>query len=360
MLRIVTPACLAWASPWALAQTPAEGSVTLYGVVDAYVGAINSNGHTTKNVDSGGLQVSRFGVNGAEALGGGTKAVFRLEGGFNTNNGTPSATGKLFGRQSYVGFSNPTYGEFRIGQQNSVFFNYLGRIAAFYGGTFGAGLGTQSGYNFRNNNELSYITPRIHGFRLDSRYALGENWRHEKAGRVWQLALDYDDGPFYFLAAHVNNTIVPANDNAYRGTRNRQTALGGSYTFDPFVVYLGYFKNKQTDRAIDKDLYSVSLAWHVTEADQVSVGYTYIDASADTGNVNTAHPGRTHANHYGLAYLHRMSKRTTLYASAAWIDNGDGAQYAIGAAQAPNENWRNRPDAGSSTKGIQLGIRHLF
>ena len=360
MLRIVTPVTFAFLTGPAFAQSAGTSSVTLYGVVDAYVGAINSNGETTKGADSGGLQVSRFGMHGAEALGGGTRAVFRLEGGYNTNNGTSSVAGQMFARQSFVGFSNPEYGEVRLGKQNSVFFNMLGRTAAFYGGTFGAGLGTQSGYNFRNNNEISYVTPRWAGWRADTRYAFGDSYRHSKAGRVWQAALDYDAGPYYFLVAHVDNTLAPVNDAAYIGTRNRQTAIGGAYTFQPFTIYLGYFNNKQSDRSIDKDLYSLSVAWYMTATDQLSLGWTYIDASADAANIAPGYSRATHANHFGAMYLHHVSKRTTLYAAGAWIDNSDGARYAIGAAQAPNEYWRNRPEAGSATKGVQVGIRHMF
>nr|WP_255593041.1 porin [Bordetella sp. BOR01] len=355
-MRFGASVCLAGAAAPALAD-----NVTLYGVVDSYIGAINSSGRTEKSVDSGGLQVSRFGLMGSEDLGGGTRAVFRLEGGFNTNNGNASVAGQMFGRQAWVGFANNDWGEFRIGKQNSVFFNMLGKIAAFYGGTFGAGLGTQSGYNFRNNNDISYSSPRWHGWRLETHYALGDSYRHSQAGRVWQAAIEYQNGPYYFLAAHVDNTLPGATDDLYDGTRNRQTAIGGSYDFDPVTVYLGYFKNEQTDGSIDKDLYSISVAFDLTAADQLSLGWTYIDVKADNANTDpSTFGGSSHANHYGIMYLHRLSKRTTLYAAGAWIDNGEGLRYAIGAAQAPSADWRNRPLAGDATRGVQFGIRHVF
>ncbi|ARP94123.1 porin [Bordetella genomosp. 13] len=341
-------------------RATAADIVTLYGIVDSYVGAIHSNGDTTKSLDSGGLQVSRFGMQGSESLGDGWRTVFRLEGGFNTSNGTASVNGQIFGRETYVGFSHAEYGELRLGKQNSVFFNMLGRTAAFYGGTFAAGLGTESGYNFRNNNEVSYMTPRWAGLRLHTRYAFGDRMDTSRAGRVWQLAVDYEKGPWYFLVAHVNNTLAPVGDAPFMNVKNRQTTVGGAYTLNPFTFYLSYFKNEQTDGAIDKDLYSVSVAWHLSSADQLSVGYTYIDAQADTGNVAAGHRGGTHANHYGVMYLHRLSKRTTLYAAGAWIDNAAGGQYAIGAAQAPRVDWRNRPDPGTDTRGVQVGIRHTF
>src|SRR5690625_7914292 len=108
-------------------------------------------------MDSGGLQSSRFGLRGSEKLSGKSAITYTLEGGFNTNDGTQAVAGSIFNRQTWIGYRNEKIGEFRLGNQNSVFFNMLGRTAAFYGGTFGAGLGTMSGYHFRSNNDLSYI-----------------------------------------------------------------------------------------------------------------------------------------------------------------------------------------------------------
>jgi predicted porin len=45
------------------------------------------------------MQGSRWGVFGTEDLGGGLKAVFRLESGFDVNNGSMSQGSRLFGRQ---------------------------------------------------------------------------------------------------------------------------------------------------------------------------------------------------------------------------------------------------------------------
>ena len=74
----------------------AQTSVNLYGIVDVGLRAADGlaannaptpPGHTTA-VTSGINQTSRWGIRGQEALGGGWKAVFRLEGGMNADTGT--------------------------------------------------------------------------------------------------------------------------------------------------------------------------------------------------------------------------------------------------------------------------------
>lgn len=66
----------------------AQSSVTLYGVVDEGFNYTNNvGGKHDYELQSGYAQGSRWGLKGAEDLGGGTKAIFQLENGFNLNNG---------------------------------------------------------------------------------------------------------------------------------------------------------------------------------------------------------------------------------------------------------------------------------
>ena len=355
-----TLATLLVAGVGCVSGTAQAQSVQLYGVVDKYIAAISSSGHTSYGMDSGGMQISRWGMRGSESLGNGLKVNFTLETGFNSNNGTPSNATTSFGRQSWIGMSHEKYGEFRVGLQNSIFFNMLGNISAFYGGSFGAGLSTKSGYNFRNSNDFMIASPRLSGWRAEAHHSFGEDSANSKNGTTNQLAIDYRGGKSYFLAGYVEARPLVSSPNVYKGVVNRQYALGGSYDIDKFRIYLGYFKNKQSDNLIDKDLYSISAAWFVTPKDQLSIGYTYIKANADAANTDKTFTGNGHSNHFGLLYMHMLSKRTTLYFSGAHITNSSGMRYAMAAAQAPQASLLNRPAAGDSTTGVQFGIRHTF
>lgn len=106
----------------------AQSNVTLYGVIDEGFNAIsNSGGHRLYNMTS--AVVSGWGVTGAEDLGGGYKAIFKLESGFELNNGTLGQGGLMFGRTAYVGMSSP-YGTAMLGRQYDLVEDYVAPFAA--------------------------------------------------------------------------------------------------------------------------------------------------------------------------------------------------------------------------------------
>src|SRR6202012_2683688 len=122
-------------SAWLLAgfgmlagSAQAQSSVTIYGIIDAGVTHLsNSNGKPVYALTSGVMSGSRWGFLGSEDLGGGYKAIFRLENGFNVNNGTAAQGGLEFGRQAYVGLGTP-YGTVTFGRQYDSVVDYLGPL----------------------------------------------------------------------------------------------------------------------------------------------------------------------------------------------------------------------------------------
>ena len=106
-IRIALAVSVALAATAAHAQT----SVTLYGLIDAGITYTNNVGGSSRvALASGNISGSRFGLRGTEDLGGGLKALFVLENGFNVNNGTLGQGGRMFGRQAYVGLSSNSFG----------------------------------------------------------------------------------------------------------------------------------------------------------------------------------------------------------------------------------------------------------
>src|SRR5215472_696059 len=82
----------------------AQSSVTLYGLIDAGITYTNNQGgHSAVQATSGTVNGSRWGLRGAEDLGGGLKAIFTLENGFSIMNGTAKQSSRMFGRQAFVG-----------------------------------------------------------------------------------------------------------------------------------------------------------------------------------------------------------------------------------------------------------------
>lgn len=105
----------------------AQSSVDLYGTADVGLRAtsgLNGNnaptppGHTTA-VSSGIDNTSLWGLKGQESLGGGWKALFRLEGGINMDTGASAKSDRLFDRQAWAGLDSP-YGTLALGRQANL------------------------------------------------------------------------------------------------------------------------------------------------------------------------------------------------------------------------------------------------
>src|ERR1700741_2288954 len=103
----------------------AQSSVTLYGVVDTGLGYLSNSsslgathgGRSKLYMNQGVWSGSLVGLTGTDDLGGGTKAILKLEGGYNSATGGLQFANTLFGRQAYVGLTNNQYGTLTAGRQ---------------------------------------------------------------------------------------------------------------------------------------------------------------------------------------------------------------------------------------------------
>ena len=124
---------------------------------------------------------SRWGLRGKEDLGGGLYAVFQLESGFDSRNGSSLQENRLFGREATIGLGSAEWGEFRFGRQYNVGTRYFsGMLGSSFGGGFnqlntGAGLGFSSSYYPRYDNLLVYETPSMGGLRAAIGYSSNIN-----------------------------------------------------------------------------------------------------------------------------------------------------------------------------------------
>lgn len=132
----------------------AQNSVTLYGLIDEGFNftnnvSVNGAGKSNFQLGSGFLQGSRWGLRGREDLGGGVQAVFRLESGFDINNGHIGQDGRMFGRQAYIGLSQAQFGTLTFGRQYDSLVDYLAPMTAN-----GNWAGTLFSHPFDNDNTL--------------------------------------------------------------------------------------------------------------------------------------------------------------------------------------------------------------
>ncbi|WP_321944347.1 porin [Paraburkholderia tropica] len=117
----------------ALQSAHAQTSVTLYGVIDEALRFTThqntgSGSKSQLGLSEGAFNGPRWGLRMSEDLGGGNKAFALLESGFNLNTGKSDQQGQLFGRQLYMGFSNPTWGALRAGRQYGTLYSLMATV----------------------------------------------------------------------------------------------------------------------------------------------------------------------------------------------------------------------------------------
>ena len=248
----------------AFGAASAQSSVTLYGRIDASIGSVKTTtgGVTTSDpgvqIRSGAHTGSRWGLKGTEDLGGGLKANFVLEQGFNIDDGAqsagsvgaiaagapagaPAVVARQFHRQAYVGLSGG-FGSLNIGRQYDVTDNMYGLYDPFgYSGyspmgyAFNVGCGAAGGSGDcvgRQDNTVMYSTPSMGGFSVAAIWAPGEDKTAvASAGRVYGLMANYANGP---IAAGLG-----WQSNKAAGGRTRSdTNFGMSYDLGAAKLFL--------------------------------------------------------------------------------------------------------------------------
>ncbi|VVE25348.1 porin [Pandoraea terrigena] len=324
----------------AVAQT---SSVTMYGVIDGFLEYTNTGTHTTARMGSSGLYGSRWGLKGIENLGGGLKAGFVLEQGFNISNGTAADPARQFNRQAYVSLSKDNVGELRFGRQTSPMFFSEGQLDAFLGASIASGLNNLSDYTVRTDNTVAYISPAIAGVSTELYYGFGTTGNGlTGANASYQAALRYIRNRVYLTA------VYQAVKNATNTDTLRSTYFGGHYDFDHVTAYLAFHTAKLGSANIERQVVSTSVRWNFSPVASVSLGYTYQHDRSGRGN---------NAQQVGLLTQYFLSKATQLYAAAAFLDNRKAATNTLmGAATAgiPLDY------SGANARGVQFGITHFF
>lgn len=234
----------------------AQSSVTLYGIADVYLASVKANGSTTTRLDSGGVNISRWGIKGSEDLGGGLKANFKLEQGFDVSTGAatsstvnefPGTGSQAFDRQAYVGLSGG-FGEIQLGKSWSAYDDVEGTSDAMWnaGALSTMWNGGKSGnYIDRPINGIKYITPTMSGLTGAVSYSLKEG--STTLPSVAAVSLDYAAGP---LGAQVGYQVESTTNLA----DVKFLRLGASYNLGmvtPKVMYgkvdnLGNLNGAQT------------------------------------------------------------------------------------------------------------------
>lgn len=386
--KIAAAAALASLASLAQAQT----SVTLYGAVDTSVayfsnqkGANGQSGRTFELM-SGNLSPNNWGVKGNEDLGGGLSAIFKLESGFNIDNGKLGQGQRLFGRQSWVGLDSNQYGSVTLGRQYDPLIDLIQPLTD--DGAFGSAFATPGDMDnydnsFRTDNSIKYTSPIISGFQVSAMYAFGGQAGATGSGQTYAAAASYSNGPLALATGyfHANSngtsgTFDGLNPNASFATDSEALTGGfvsansmqiiraaGSYVVGPFTLGAAYsnvqYNNYAGASLGGNDTHFNTGQFYVnyqaTPAALLGFGYNYTKGSGN--NVDAIY------NQFSLGADYFLSKRTDVYALAGYQHasgqtiSADSGQ--IVAATASFADFGN--DASNNTQTmVMVGLRHHF
>ena len=363
----------------ALAATSAfaQSSVTMYGNIDVGYGSHKTTSKDgsaftkSSGVMDGSWAGSRLGFRGTEDLGGGLKASFTAEQGFNPTSangfnqrvGTfahqlADAAGTAYtsnnNRQSFLGLSGG-FGEIRVGFQYTNSYD----LAAFQGFSLsefqGGNYQNQTHANGTRANAITYIAPKMGAITIKAQVGQGSGRATAESNAIANIGaatgtLTQNNNQYTSLmAVYANGPLIVAgnyakSDLTTSAAASAQTApsamdFGGSYN-------LGFATISATMGTLEDNKVSGSTE---TKAKQFSVKVPFgaTDLLLSTGSAKSTLAGATTRDSKGtmVGISTALSKRTNIYAYT-----GSEKNEAVAAVTT----------AGYKDSKSMIGIRHAF
>jgi predicted porin len=315
----------------------AQSSVTIYGRLNV-TAERQKDGDTTINA----LQnnASRIGFKGTEDLGGGLKASFLLEHGFNPDTGRQSQTA-FWARESWVGLEG-SFGKVRLGNMGptAAYFATADYISMHNHDT---GTSSDAFYLYPGDvrNTIAYKTPDVSGFSGEMQVGLKEATNTKN---TLVLAANYDAGPLHVGAGYVNaptGLIAPPAG----GDSHKEFGIRGLYELGAFTVG-AYYVNNRIDDGAGNSLKRNAVRFSGMYAMGASEFHLNVGKASDfKGNGTTL--ADTGASQYTLGYNYNLSKRTKVYGFYTAVNNKSAAVY-------------NVSTAGKDFSSLAVGMRHNF
>ena len=271
---------------------------------------------------------SRFGLRGSEDLGGGMKAGFQIEHGFNINNGQTSlyvgGSNAFWARQSEVNLSGG-FGMVRLGNFTSEAYYATSDYIGMHNHETGTSSDAFVAYIGRNTDKVAYRTPSLGGATLEGAVTAGGTGE-----RTYDFALNYDAGPLHLGAGYEKN--APNNANA------KQFAIRALYELGTFTI-AGNIQR-------DTDGYGIGFGdrtnWRV--AAMYTMGSTEFHVNYGHAGDYSRLAGNNEADQFTLGINQNLSKRTKVYGFYTKInDKGTGTGSIYG-----------------DFSSLAVGVRHNF
>ena len=303
----------------------AQSSVTVYGRLNVTVESRKIGDDTDKGVFN---NASRIGFKGTEDLGGGLKAGFQIEHGFNPTTG--AAAGTFWGRQAEVNLGG-NFGLVRAGTFTSEAYFATADYVSMHNHDTGVSSDVMfaDANNFSGAQRLAYRTPSLGGATVE---LAGVNSYGGERG--YDLAANWVGGPLHLGAGYTKH--------------GDSKAFAVRALYEMGAITLGGYVQRATDLADDQVSQVAGLGSRTVYrlSGMYTMGATELHLNfgkaGDTGGV-----ADTGANQITAGVNYNLSKRTKVYGFYTKVNNQAAAGYGTGAA-------------GVDLSSLALGIRHNF
>lgn len=362
---------IALAALTAMAGSALAADVTLYGRIDngLYLTKSKAKDTTSLSMESGIAGASRWGIKGTEDLGNGYKVGFVLESGIKTDTGMGDSK-RLFDRDSYLSVGTP-FGDFRLGRSGALGGGVSGGIFAGNASPFGVVYkDAQSTKVFavetRVDNMVRYDTPKFAGLKFMAQYSNGMDGddavNSSQKDRYAAIGASYEIGGLKLFAVADKVLWNDKKDgakgrkdtNAYKIAAQYQVAdtvtLYGGYQYADNAQKIGVVTAKAL-KIKGADTHAATLGSRIKLGGgdlNLAVGYVTGDEKVDS----VKH--KVNAWQAAIGYTYHISKRTHVYAAAAYFDS----KYKKNGVKV---NTGTDPASRSETvKSLMCGMYHTF
>ena len=295
----------------------AQSSVTLYGRLNVTAERQKVGSDTQTVLED---NYSRIGFKGEEDLGGGLKAGFIIEHGFDPTTGAAAST--FWGRQSEVYLSSKL-GMLRLGNFTQESLYATADVVSMHNHNTGTSADALYTYFGSNVNKVAYRTPEfVKGLWAEA--SIAEATAGTGGKRPVDLAVNYDLGKLQLGAGYT------------KADQDNQFAVRASYGMGPFTL-AAYAQRDEINDA-SRNVFRVA-GMYTLGASEFHVNVGYAGKRGDLAD--------TQATQATLGYNYNLSKRTKVYGFVTKVDNKANVGYATGVD-------------GADFSSVAVGVRHNF
>ncbi len=327
----------------AVMATPAfaQSSVTLWGRLNTSVESQKfGNKERTVAVQNNS---SRLGMRGTEDLGGGLKAGFNLEHGFNSDTGAVQTFGAssstFWSRQANVELSG-SFGTVRLGSWfPDTHFSTVDRTSNHNHdtGTSSDALFSDFAFGIRTN-KVGYFSPTVNGFSFIGAVRAGEG-----AGpKGYDMSVNFEADGLHIAGTYAQSGAYYGTGRIGSGNKRQTYGLEADYAFGPVLV-TGYFQSEKVDGFRTRNIGRVSAMYTVGQSEfHFNIGGTKSGGDSASANGMTGDSfQKAGASQWTLGYNYNLSKRTKVYAFYTDID-------------------QKLPNKAGDFDSLAVGVRHNF